>query len=191
MKPTKSFKQYLDSKPIVISTGRLNPPHIGNYELLKFMSKFAKSKNADAVLYLNDVQNNRKNPLSYNEKLVYIKEILPSGIQIANEPFKNIFEITEKLIQTGYTDIYLVTGEDRINDFEVLKKQIKKINPLATLKIVNSGKRTPGVSGNAIRNYIKENDFENFKKLLPPKLYKYSKEIFNKIRMYLKGKDEI
>jgi hypothetical protein len=52
-------------------------------------------------------------------------------------------------------------------------------------QVVESGKRTPGVSGTAMRNFAKDNDFENFKKGLAKPLEKYAKEIFTKTKQGL------
>jgi predicted nucleotidyltransferase len=70
-----------------------------------------------------------------------------------NRDLKNAFQILEDLAKQGYETVHFIVGGDRVKDF----------------KIIESDARKKGISGTDMRNYVKDNDFESFKKNLPSK----------------------
>jgi nicotinic acid mononucleotide adenylyltransferase len=182
----KSFKEYLNSKKAVISFIRFNPPHKGYEQLFEFMDKYGLKKNANLTeIYFNHSKNEKKNPLSYEDKIEYAKKIIPKNVSISeNTSFKNVYQIMEHLIKDEkYNEIYFIVGEDKIHDFESLHKYVNEwSNGEVLLKIVNSGNRVQGISGSDMRIYAKENNFKNFKNILPNMLQESADELFQKTR---------
>ena len=84
-----------------------------------------------------------------------------------------------------------MVGEDRINDFQSLKKYANDwgndINETIDFQLLKrTGKRKKGFSGTDMRNYAKENDFENFKKHAPSSLTNQQiEELFEKVKIGL------
>ena len=187
-----SFKKFLeDTKTpgIVFTFGRFNPPMTtGHYENFLFLQKYGKKYNMDPVVYTSSVTNKKKNPLNFNDKVKYLQLGVPKGVKVSNNgSLKNAFQILEDLIKNKkYQRIAFVVGEDRVQDFQSLKKYAdqwgKETGIDVDFKIVKSGARKEGVSGTSMRNFVKENDFESFKKNLPNSLKKYAQEIFQKTK---------
>jgi len=189
-----SFKQYLDKQNtpgVVFSFGRFNPPTRGHAENFQFLQKFGKKNKMDPIIYTSSTQNEKKNPLNFNDKTMYLELGAPKGVKVSKDSsLKNAFQILEDLIKNKkYQRIAFVVGADRINDFNSMKKYAKKWGEEqgfdVEFQVVESGKRTPGVSGTAMRNFAKDNDFESFKKGLAKPLQKYAKEIFTKTKQGL------
>ena len=190
----KSFKIYLDDleQPGIIFTfGRFQPPGIGHYLNAKFINDYAKKHKIEGVIYTSQIHNSKKNPLVYSDKLFFLEQMvkdLPYVRISRDNVFKNAFQILEDLIQNKkYKRIVFAVGEDRVNDFQNLYKYAKIWDPNVSFKIVNTGSRTEGISGTDMRNYVKNNNFKKFKEGLPSTLKKYSKELFEKVKIGLKG----
>lgn len=183
------FKNYLknqDLPGIAFVFGRTNPPTSGHQENFDELGKYAKKNRMDAVIYTSFTQNAKKNPLSPGDKLYYLEKMAPSNVQVSNDnTLKNAFQILEDLIKNkGYKRIAFLVGSDREGDFQSMKKYAKEWSDgEATLEVVVSGKRKPGVSGTDMRNYAKENDYEGFKANLPRTIKgKDAEDLFNKVK---------
>ena len=186
-----SFKKYLEKNNtpgVVFTFGRFNPPMTsGHYENFQFLAKYAKKHKMDAIIFTSSTQNSKKNPLNFNDKTMYLELGSPKGVKVSKDgTLKNAFQILEDLIKNKkYKRVTFVVGGDRINDFNDMKKYAKTwgeeagIGPV-DLQIVSSGNRKKGVSGTQVRNYVKEGDFESFKKVLAKSLHKYAEDIFKK-----------
>ena len=179
----KKQKENLELPGIVFTFMRANPITTGHEENIKYVSELAKKKKADSRIFVSFVQNAKKNPLSSQDKIYYIKKILPNKTDLnENQSLNTPFKILEDLIKQGYKRIYFVVGKDRIHDFDAMKKYTKQWSNDATLEILSSGSRTKGVSGTEMRNLVKENKYKEFIEILPKKLKKFAEEIFNKVQ---------
>ncbi len=120
--------------------------------------------------------------------------MVPKGVKVSEDTsLKNAFQILEDLIKNkGYTRIAFVVGEDRVKDFQSLYKYAQEwgesVNKNIDFKIEQrKGSRTKGMSGTAMRQYVKDNDFESFAKFAPVSLSKDEvKELYNKTKTGLK-----
>lgn len=134
---------------VFIVYGRMNPPTIGHKALIDKMLQMARSKHADAYVVVSHTQDAKKNPLLPTEKVEILKQMYPdeSKVQIlatsATEPM--ITNVLKKLQESGYLNMSLVVGSDRVADFQFLKKQFPD------LQIVSGGERDPDSnSGNLV-----------------------------------------
>ena len=169
-----SFKNYLNSKKeleklkgAVFTFGRFNPITKGHAENVNFLKDKAKKLKATPLLYTSQSQNAKKNPLKFEDKVHYLEKFFNLNVP-KNKALKNAFQILEDLAKQGYERVYFIVGEDRVNDFQAMKKYAKDWG-IKHFEIIESGKRTKGVSGSDMRNYVKAGDFESFKKNLPAK----------------------
>lgn len=168
------------TKTIVFNWGRYNPPTKGHEVVIDKITAISKKYDADAAVYLSKTHDADKNPLKYSEKLYYAKKAFGSIIKDA--PEKDFFKLCRKLSKK-YDVAYLVVGEDRVDDF---RQQLENCG-FQEYKVIMAGKRqegakdVTGISGTLLRKFVKNNQFEEFKELLPEKIQKYAEEIFNKI----------
>jgi len=184
-----SFKNYLKSQnggSVVYNFGRMNPPHKEHLTLIEDMLAYAKKyKYDDVFVYTSKVQNAKKNPLNYNDKIFYLKEMVPGGVTVPDNTYKNAWEILENLIKNGYTKIMFMVGEDRINDFQSMYKYAKQWGEEKGVYVefkIERRKGSRGISGTDMRNFTKEGDFSSFKEGLPKPLKKHAKDIFEKVQ---------
>lgn len=191
-----SFKNYLktlEQPSVVFTFGRFNPMHQEHYELTKFIQEYAKKNKMDtAVVYTSFSQNPKKNPLMPQDKILFLKKMVPQGVTVSEDgTLKNSFQILEDLIKNKkYTRIVFIVGEDRVQDFQSMYKYAKDwgidIGSDIDFKIVQrKGSRSEHLSGTAMRQYVKDNNFETFKDALPYTLKGLAEEIFKKVKIGL------
>ena len=66
-----------DRSTAVFAFGRFNPPTIGHKKLLDKVVSMTKQVNGKGYLFLSQKQNNKTDPLTFNEKQDYLKKFYP------------------------------------------------------------------------------------------------------------------
>ena len=94
---------------IVISFGRMNPPTVGHEKLINKVKDIARKEGAKAEVYLSHTQDAKKNPLTYDDKVMLAREAFGSIVQKIN--LKTIIDVM-KHISGKYAEVILVVGDD-------------------------------------------------------------------------------
>lgn len=189
----------------VITFGRMNPPTLGHQKLFDKILSVAKKENAKPFVFLSSSQDKKKNPLSFQEKVKIVKTgYKPIAKFISNDSnIRNIFQAIQSLIDRGYTDITLVVGDDRVDEFNKVVGRYINIDHKDSLnldrfKVVSAGVRDPdstgviGISASQVRSFALKNDFENFQKsLLRDLSINQKKIIFQKLRSNLQEENTL
>ena len=186
----------MEGPSVVFTFGRFNPMHEEHYQLSKFISDYAKkNKFDDAVLYTSLSQNAKKNPLNAQDKIMFLKKMVPKDVKVSDDTsLKNSFQILEDLIKNkGYTRIIFVVGEDRVNDFQSMNKYAQEwgtdVGSVVEFKVIQrKGNRSSKMSGTRMRQLVKDDNYEEFKEALPRSLKSYAEEIFSKTKIGLEIK---
>lgn len=174
MKNYRQLVKELPSKSVVFAFGRFNPPTIGHELLFKVVQKLAKSHNADHVIYASRTQDKKKNPLSVDRKIHYLK-LMFKGINFvaANQNERTFIEAV-KALNKKYTNLIMVAGSDRVPEYEkLLNKYNGKEFNYDTIQVVSAGERDPdaddaaGMSASKMRTLATKGDYAGFKKGLP------------------------
>ena len=195
-------KKYIDTEPtynannmseqksntVVMTFGRFSPPTIGHEKLVNKVQDEAKKRRADALVYASHTQDKKKNPLSYQDKISFLKTAFGSVIKNSNA--KTIIDIAKELAEK-YDNLVLIVGQDRVSDFDKLLNSYngKEYN-FKSIEVVSAGERDPdadevsSMSASKLRSFAAAKDAESFKKGLPKKLQSHSAEVYNAV---LKG----
>jgi hypothetical protein len=178
-------------KKVVFTFGRLNPPTVGHQKLVDKITSTAKREKADAKVFLSHTQNNKKDPLTYAEKIRFARKAFGTVIEQSNS--KTIIQILQEL-QKKYTDIVLIVGSDRVSEFSGL---LNKYNggpfEFDSIDVRSAGARDPdavgvaGMSASKLRALAIEGNFDTFKTGLPKKLSDSdAKDLYDTIRSVIK-----
>ena len=179
-------------KHVAFAYGRMNPPTVGHAQLMKTLA--SASEGGDWYLFLSHTQDGKKNPLNWSEKVYFLQAIYPQYKDhiVMEEGVRTIMDVLQQLYNTGYTDITMVAGQDRLLEFKVL---IEKYNGVETpktyykfdtIKFVSSGARDPdsdgiaGASASAARKAVLDDDYAQFQKITGSG--KYSKQLWLKLK---------
>ena len=108
----KTFVQILSEAPkkptkdtVVFAFGRMNPPTMGHGILIDKVLAEASSNNADHMVFASVSQDSKKNPLSFSQKMGYLKTFFPK-VNFSKDPtVKDPYMATLLLCSMGYKNI--------------------------------------------------------------------------------------
>lgn len=197
----KTFRNFNEAKEkgATFTFGRFNPPTTGH---AKLVSKLEQSSKGGYVplIYTSHSSDPKKNPLSYKQKISYLKKFFKVGI--IDTPARTIFEIVVDLHNKGFTDVRMVVGSDRVKEFDML---IKKYNgqkgrhgfyKFNSIQIISAGERDPdaddvsGMSASKMRALASEGDFEAFAQGVPSKNKRVAQSLYKDVRTGMGIKEE-
>jgi nicotinic acid mononucleotide adenylyltransferase len=186
---------------IIFTIGRMNPPTTGHMKLIEKMMVTALETNVKRIyIILSATVDHEKNPLECIDKrkllLNFIidkvknniiekekyttSEINKINIEVicTNDPKINInlknpiFKTILFMIQENNpSNIQLIIGEDRIEDYNWMKKYLsEKVNFLTPIDVKRKSKdpEKEGMSATKMRNLAKDGHFEEFSKEMIP-----------------------
>ena len=147
---------------VYFTFGRFQPPTIGHKVLIDKLASLAKAEDADAYVFVSSKQNNmekykrtklyksmmssgsfmstdeNENPLPVGIRVEILRKMYPSSgvvfIDTTVEGCPQLFNVVDKLRSTGYDDLTMGVGSDRVSTFEKVFK--------GSLKVVSLGERT-------------------------------------------------
>ena len=180
----------------VVAFGRMNPPTVGHEKLAKKISDEARKRKAMPHIYLSHSQDKKKNPLNYNDKIKYVRKAF--GKMVTKSSARSIIEVFKELEKMGHTEVVVVAGSDRVNEFNsLLQKYNGKEYNFEKIEVISAGERDPdsegvdGMSGTKLRDLAKSGDFDTFKTGLASKLGDTDKmKVYNIIRSVNEASDE-
>lgn len=172
-----------DVREITFTFGRFNPPTRGHGYLFNQLRNIAEDRNY--LIFTSQTQDKKKNPLSYDEKIQFAREMFPTHARniVKDTSIKTIFDVLVRLFNRGYEKINLVVGDDRIQE---MRQLIIKYNGVESghgyyyfdddqIKVMSSGERDPdgssdnisSISASRARKAAANNDFNDFQTLFP------------------------
>lgn len=168
-------------KKAVIAWGRFNPPTSGHEKLVNKVTSVARRSRAEPRLYLSHTQNPKKDPLQYKDKIAMAKKAFGSVIKQSTS--RTIIQLMQELERAGFTEITMVAGSDRVNEYKTLLNNYNgKDYNFDSIKVVSAGERDPdaegaaGMSATKLRKAAIEGDEQTFMSGVPSKLSKRDAE---------------
>jgi hypothetical protein len=174
MKTYRQLVESLPSKTVVFAFGRFQPPTTGHELLVRFVKKLAQQSRADHVIYASRTQDSKKNPLTVERKIHYLKLLFPGvNFKGANDRERTFLEAA-KALNTRYKNIIMVAGSDRVAEYtKLLEKYNGTEFKFDSIKVVSAGERDPdaddtsGMSATKMRAAATKGDINMFKRGLP------------------------
>jgi len=173
----------------------MNPITSGHEKLVNKIKSVAKQNNATPVVYLTHSQDPKKNPLTYNDKIMLAKRAFGNIVQKTNA--KTIMQALAEL-DNKFDKVILVVGSDRVSEFNsLLKKYNGKDYEFQSIDVVSAGDRDPdaddvsGMSASKMRAMAAAGKPEEFKKGLPRKLQGMADRVYNMVRAGMKLAEEL
>ena len=175
---------------LTIVFGRFNPPTTGHEKLLDQVAEFYDDD--DYVVVPSRSQDKKKNPLDVDMKVSAMKEMFPKHKEkILNDPdFRTIFDVLVKSHIDGYTNVRIVGGSDRVEEFERITGNYNgKLYDFEKIEVMSAGSRDPdgdgleGMSASKQRELASENKFDDFLKGVPTAMnQKSARKLFDGLR---------
>ena len=192
----KKYNQLLNempSKTVVFAFGRFQPPTTGHELLVKAVAHLAQQKRADHVIIASKTQDKKKNPLTVERKVHYLRMMFPRINFMAATPDVRTFIEAAKMLNKKYKNIIMVAGSDRVQEFTTLLNRYNgKDFKFDSIEVISAGKRDPdsdsadGMSGTKMRIAAEKGNYVEFKKGLPSTMRDIDgRRLMNDIRMGL------
>ena len=199
----KTYQKFISEKKgdtVIFTFGRFNPPTVGHEKLITAVQSVAKSKGGDFFVYPSHSQDPKKNPLSQPQKIKYMKKMFPKYKRnIIASTGKTALAIASELYSKGYTNLVMVVGSDRVQEFQKIldryngEDKAHGFYDYDKIEVVSAGERDPdaegveGMSASKMRAAAVDGDFKSFRMGTPPTLSDAdTKKMFNDIRKGMK-----
>jgi DNA-binding LacI/PurR family transcriptional regulator len=163
-----------EGKHVTFCFGRMNPPTVGHEQVFKTMA----GQGGDFKIFVSQSQDRKENPLSYSDKIKFIKAIHSQYAEnvVDNNSLNTIGKVASYLYDLGYRNATFVAGSDRLPTMSKLLKDYNGVEGKAhgyyefdVLDFVSAGERDPdsdgvsGVSASKARAAAANNNPEEFK----------------------------
>ena len=190
-----------DTRPAVVTFGRMNPITTGHDTLIKHVKNTAdkfgsNGKPAYHEVILSHSQDPKKNPLNIQQKLDYARKFYPDTNFVGStKEHPTLLHHLSRLYDRGHRDVHLVVGGDRVPEFSEL---VKKYNGVPgrhghfnfdNFNVHSAGDRDPdaegleGMSASKMRLAAGAGDFDNFRKGIPEHVPDFeAKRLYNDVR---------
>lgn len=193
------FLQFLDEqkeKHAVFAFGRLNPPTIGHEKLVQKVQDIAKSVGGSAHVVVSHSQDEKKNPLSAEQKLKHAKRAFPGvNVSASDKESPNFLSQAAKLHKQGVTHLHMVGGQDRVDEYHKLLHRYNNVKGphghfnFKKIQVHSAGDRDPdaegveGMSASKMREHASKGNFKEFRKGVPSKMTDaHAKELYKDVR---------
>ena len=156
---------------LTIGFGRFNPPHAGHMQLMDIAASSAEGDEGDYIIVPSRSNDPKKNPLDPDTKVAMMRQLFPQhAARIQNDAnTRTIFDVLKKAHNDGYTNVRIVGGEDRVNEFTKLANNYNgSLYQFDNVEVISSGDRDPdsegveGLSASRMRLAAAENDFKTY-----------------------------
>lgn len=188
------------SKSLVLSFSRNNPISAGHQKLFQAVKKIGQQKNATVKCYMSQTHNNKKDPITYEQKVNLAKQLMPDLASqfVIDKSVKSVIDVL-KANSNKEVDLYFVAGSDRVPEYKtLLNKYNGKDYTYKSIEVVSAGERDPdaegvtGISGTKMREFAVNGDFKSFKSGAPVGANeKVVKEMYNIVRDSLGVKEAV
>lgn len=170
--------------------GRMNPPTAGHEKVLDSLSEQAGKH--PYFVYLTQSNDNINNPLPYKSKIKHARKMFPQHARriIADGAIRTITDAATHLYEEGYKNLVLVTGDERVTEFDVVLNKYNGVERkggfynFESISVVSAGSRLDGISSTNQRFNVRENDFSAFSQGLPKSFSNLDAQVlFNDLRV--------
>lgn len=162
------------SDTVIFAFGRFQPPTIGHEMMINKIVRAAQLARFDHAIFVSKTHDKKKNPLSIDDKISFLREMCPGVNFIACDEIVRTPVEAAKVLNAKHRNLVFASGADRI---ETLGKVIEKQNGIDyhydSILLQSAGDRDPdsdgieGVSGTAAREAALRGDFEAFRAMIP------------------------
>ena len=184
---------------IVVGWGRFNPPTVGHEKLIEKVAAEAQGRGADYRIYPTKTSDAKKNPLSFPQKVKFMRAMFTRHARniSPDKKLNTIIKAAQALDKEGYANLVLVAGSDRLREFKTLLSNYngKEYN-FDKIDVVSAGERDPdaegvtGMSASKMRAAAASNDFKSFRQGVP-RGFRQAKALFDSVRKGMNISEEL
>lgn len=134
--------------------GRFQPPTLGHRVMIEGLARAADTDGADAYVFVSSSQDKKKNPLSVDQKVAWMRKMFADiPVRIIDTTkcgCRTLPAVLGKLADAKYEGIKMFVGSDRGDDFRAFVP--REVEIVAVGEVRNETKNTlAGMSGTKMR----------------------------------------
>lgn len=201
----KEFLKETKEKHAVMAFMRANPITSGHELVVNKVKDIANKVGGTAHIILSHSHDSKKNPLTPEQKLKHAKRAFSDVlVSTSDKSAPNFLAQAAKLYQNGVTNLHMVGGQDRVEDFKNLLHKYNDVKgphghyDFKDIKVHSAGDRDPdsegigGISGSKMREYASKGNYKEFRKGVPSKMTDaQAKEMYDDLRKEMKINENI
>lgn len=174
-----------------IMFGGFNPPTVAHEQAIQYMIQTAGSVGADAFVFASSQENNRNNPVGYDDKLKFLSRFFPDARVHTGKRMQSVFDALHVIKGLEYTTVNLFVRDDKEMKMAVKIKQRVDTLPVANFDVIVVPEKV-SVTDVAMRRFAAKNDFASFRKNLPTKADDNdAMQLFDSVRNFSVGSPAI
>lgn len=130
--------------------GRFNPPtESGHGKLISAVQNHAEQSGGSHYVFPSHSQDAKKNPLSHEDKVSAMHSLFPSANIVSHPKIRTAIDAVKHLESKGHTNVTMVVGSDRVDEFHTLlnKYKEKEYPKIKKINVVSAGHRDPDAEG--------------------------------------------
>ena len=201
------FKRFLEEqkeKHAVLAFGRMNPPTVGHAKLVDKVKEVAKEVGGSHHVVISHSQDEKKNPLSAQDKLKHAKRFFPdTNLSTSDKEHPTFLQHAAKLHKAGATHLHMIAGSDRVDEYKSKLAQYNGTHKGALynfkhITVHSAGERDPdaegvsGMSASKMRGHAERGNFKEFKKGIPKHVApEHAKELYHDVRKGMNLKEDM
>lgn len=199
-KDNSSTENKKSENGVVIVVGRFNPPSKNHEALLKVGMNQANRLGYEYRIYPSRIQDYTTNPLNPSLKIYYLQSIFPeyADYVVDDENTKTIFDILSSVYGSGYKNVVVVVGQDRLGEFQsLIHKGDGQEYQFDSIEVIPSGVKDPDSevetqgSSALMRASAAIGDFNKFLMGLPVDVdQEIAKKMFNDVKKTMKVNED-
>ena len=130
--------------------GRFQPPtEAGHGKLVQAVQSHAENTRANHYIFPSHTQDKKKNPLTHDQKVSAMRSLFPSANIVSDKKVKTIIDAMKHLESKGHTEVTVIGGSDRVNEYSRLLNNYreKEFPKIQKVNVISAGDRDPDAEG--------------------------------------------
>lgn len=157
-----------------VMIGRFQPFHKDHLNLYKKLD--------NPIIFIVDGKRLKKNPLTFEYRKQLIMKVIPDA-RVFHAINANMKTVLNKVRELGYEPSSLIAGSDRCKRYTEIIDEMEGYE----VKVICNHRTKDEISGTVVRKYIEEDDYNNFKRVVPPQIVSEYTNLRRKISEFTKS----
>lgn len=172
-----------DNKPLFVMYVKSNPPTNVYGKFFDYLKRISRGNHR---VFINSVIDTELNPLPFDKALYFNKQVF-SGVKFdETNNIKNIHDVIDTL--KDETNVVFVVSQDEVKEYKDLKEYANDVG-IASFDVIPAQniKDTSNEESYEVLQYIKDNDYSEYKKMIPNTNELVLSQLFLEVRKRMLG----
>ncbi len=168
----------------IFALGRLNPPTTGHRRVVEKLREEAQREGAVARLYLTETHDEKRNPLTPEQKIAFVQKLFP-GVEVRLA--KTVFAAGLDMAAEGVDEAVMIVGADRLAHFSKILSAYEgtEVLGLKHAEVKTISRDADDASATQARNAARGGNWDAFRDLSASTDDDLTRELYEAVRVGL------